>query len=441
MRNLFKRLWNDDRGNAIILAGMSLPLLVGAAGLATDTIQWTLWKRQLQRAADSAAIAGVYQREQQNTQTAVEAAVNTDLNPTASRKTFNERTGHTLLSGYPSVELLDNSGDMRNRVRVTLQIQQRLIFSSVFMSTPPIIEARAEAASLPGDEYCVIGLDPRANVSGIDIAGSTYLDLGDCSLIANSSNPSDAATNTGNGSTAKAKSLAAVGGVQKSKNWSISSYDPGSTAATDPFSALPIPPKCSAANTFSLPNNSNGFPVNRTGDTAGGVYCISGGGQIKGQLLLGSGTYVVDGGDLSMSASDSKLACTSCTIIMTNYTDPTKTGSLKLTGGTVDVTAPTTTGVTYRGVAFYQDRRATDDNKAGANKINGNSSSGVTGAIYFPGQSLEYNGGGAVTARCLQIIARRVTFSGNSKMKVTNECAGAGLDPITGGGRRVRLTA
>ena len=60
MRKLFKKLWSNDRGNALIIAGAALPMLVGAAGLATDTIQWALWKRQLQRAADSAALAGVH---------------------------------------------------------------------------------------------------------------------------------------------------------------------------------------------------------------------------------------------------------------------------------------------------------------------------------------------------------------------------------------------
>ena len=63
----FKRLWNDKRGNALLIMAGAFPLLLGSAGLATDTIQWTLTKRQLQRAADSAAIAGVYasiQREQ-----------------------------------------------------------------------------------------------------------------------------------------------------------------------------------------------------------------------------------------------------------------------------------------------------------------------------------------------------------------------------------------
>ena len=45
-----------------MIAAACLPLIVGAAGLATDTIQWTMWKRQLQRAADSAAIAGVFEQ-------------------------------------------------------------------------------------------------------------------------------------------------------------------------------------------------------------------------------------------------------------------------------------------------------------------------------------------------------------------------------------------
>ena len=55
-----KSLWRDRRGNALVIAAAALPLVLGSAGLASDTIQWALWKRQLQRAADSAALAGVY---------------------------------------------------------------------------------------------------------------------------------------------------------------------------------------------------------------------------------------------------------------------------------------------------------------------------------------------------------------------------------------------
>ena len=66
MIGFFRKLLKDRRGNALVIAGAALPLIVGAAGLANDTIQWTLWKRQLQRAADSAALAGVYGEAQGN---------------------------------------------------------------------------------------------------------------------------------------------------------------------------------------------------------------------------------------------------------------------------------------------------------------------------------------------------------------------------------------
>src|SRR3954465_9466718 len=79
MISFFRKLFKNKRGNTLAIAGACLPLIVGAAGLASDTIQWTLWKRQLQRAADSGALSGVYTRIQTDTQTEVEAAVTHDI--------------------------------------------------------------------------------------------------------------------------------------------------------------------------------------------------------------------------------------------------------------------------------------------------------------------------------------------------------------------------
>ena len=99
MMKWWKRLWRDRRGNALVIAGAALPLLVGAAGLATDTIEWTLWKRELQRAADSAAIAGAYERVSGANETEATAAVQFALHvgtayhhrPGDSRKRRRER--------------------------------------------------------------------------------------------------------------------------------------------------------------------------------------------------------------------------------------------------------------------------------------------------------------------------------------------------------------
>src|SRR6187399_827058 len=114
MRELLRKLWNNDRGNALVLAAAGLPLLIGSAGLATDTIQWALWKRQLQRAADSAAIAGVYDRvahagSHDNTSTAVDH----DLD-------LNQHTNITLHTGYPQLAFPADAGGLKNQVQVTL---------------------------------------------------------------------------------------------------------------------------------------------------------------------------------------------------------------------------------------------------------------------------------------------------------------------------------
>ena len=53
-------LISSERGNVFVVGAAAMPLLIGSAAFAVDTIQLSVWKRQLQRAADSSAIAGAY---------------------------------------------------------------------------------------------------------------------------------------------------------------------------------------------------------------------------------------------------------------------------------------------------------------------------------------------------------------------------------------------
>ncbi len=96
MIRFIKELWTDRRGNALLIFAGALPLVIGSAGLASDTIQWALWKRQLQRAADSAALAGVYDRIAKDGSTSnVAAAVTDDLGR-------HNQTKIALLAAYPN---------------------------------------------------------------------------------------------------------------------------------------------------------------------------------------------------------------------------------------------------------------------------------------------------------------------------------------------------
>src|SRR5437762_5356851 len=107
MVGFFRRLLKDRRGNALVIAAACLPLFIGAAGLATDTIQWTLWRRQLQRAADSAAISGVYDRENaggstSNTANAVDHDLGLNLHTYYSLKDGNPNCSGKCTVSYPA---------------------------------------------------------------------------------------------------------------------------------------------------------------------------------------------------------------------------------------------------------------------------------------------------------------------------------------------------
>ena len=433
IKQAFKRLWNDKRGNVIVIAGAALPLIVGSAGLATDTIQWTLWKRQLQRAADSAALAGVYDRlSSSGSNATVAATVAHDL-------ALNLHTTVAIKSGYPVVSFPADAGAMVNQVKVELAVQQPLTFSSMFLTAAPVIVANATAAGVPGSgEYCVVSLENNASKTGITIGGSAKLDM-NCGMISNSP-ASNSALSNGNSSQVKATSIAAVGGVQASNTWTVDSYEPYSSPLPDPYANLPIP----------TPSSCGGFPSANDLDfrtnpnhAAGQVVCYSSEMKIQGDVKLGAATYVLDAASIKMTSTSAKLSCDGCTIILTSSTaatNPSSIGTVSLSGGNLNLKAPTSG--TYAGMAIYQDRRALDS--AGSNSINGNSGSIVQGALYFPSQELTYNGEGSTTATCTQFVARRVVFAGNNttsnKFEKGSNCGLMGMGTLAAG-RRARLVA
>lgn len=444
MLKAFRKLWNDERGNALIIAGAALPMVVGAAGLATDSIQWTLWKRQLQRAADSAAISGVYDREKANgVTTNTSSAVSHDL-------TLNLHTWMALNTGYPQVNYPANSGSMTNQVRVTLAVQRRLPFSSLFMTTAPMIVANATAASVPaGGDACVQALEP-AGVTGINITGNAGISMPDCVLYSNS--PASNSAAAGGSSNVTAESVAAVGGIQESNNWHVSSYRPYSPALTDPFANVnpnPSQMKCAVTATtkkgvttyepVALDENTviaDARDIN--GDPANCFSSISVGSNKALNVTGYSGPIYINGGDADIQGD---FSCTGCTIVLTNKDSSSPIGQVKVNADSkINITAPTTG--TFQGIAIYQDRRATDSSPG--NKINGNSDSVIQGALYFPKQELDYNGTGNTTAVCTMFVSRRINFSGNSattnKFKKLSDCSAYGL-PSGGATRMVRLVA
>jgi hypothetical protein len=393
--NPLRKLLGDKRGNALMIAGAALPLIIGAAGLASDTIQWALWKRQLQKAADSAAIAGVYANMVSQD---VSTAVSYDLGQ-------NNRTGYALLNPatitYPA-----DASDYKKAVNVELKMQKSLGFSSVFMSSAPVITANASAAAVATGKYCVVSLE-STNTTGISAGGTSMVDLS-CGMITNSTSM-DAAIAFGT-SVVKATPVAAVGGLDTTDNWAAGTVLlPFTLAQPDPFASVPAPTIPSPCVAFADTPQSILSPLE-------GCYSSM---TMKGKVTL-SGTYIVTGNvDIQAGA---EVSCTSCTFVLTNAI-PSQTGSLTINGGArLNLVSPKTG--TYKGILFYQNRLASGST---VNKINGNANSTLEGAFYFPNQQVEFSGTAGISYECLQLVARRVVFTGTST--INNNCpsdSGAG---------------
>ncbi len=397
IKQLFERIWSDKRGNALIIGGAALPLIFGSAGLAVDTIQWTLWKRQLQRAADSAAFAGVYAKAQEAT---VATAVTRDL-------TNNNKTGLTILTGYPEITYPTHAS-YTNGVRVRLAIQQNLSFSSMFMATAPTIEATATAAMIDDGEYCA---DARESTTtdGIKIDGNANVNLG-CKAFSHSLSATDAVRASSNAYTFNTTGIGAVGGMPSAITGTASSaLKPYQMPLPDAFKdkySTDIPPSlpCGGQNTHVV-STLNGVTTLSPG-------CYSGGNAFKftnGETILLPGTYYLDNADFDVSGTNTKVIGTGGVTIILTGSSP---GTIKISGGQVNLTAPTTGD--YAKMLIIQSKNATLNNN---NTINGNSNSTFDGAFYMPSGDINLSGGSGATTKCVMISSRRIVFSGNSDLQ------------------------
>lgn len=403
MKAPLKRLWQDRRGNALVIAAAALPLVVGSAGFATDTVQWALWKRQLQRAADSGALAGVHTIVR-------DAGDRGHVSPTVRRDLDLNNRAEPITTGWAAGQ--PSSGPYASdpyAVHVVLTARKELAFSSLFLAIPPTITARATATVVATGKYCVISLEPTTT-TGITYQGNATVDLG-CGMATNSRGAS--AINATGSSTIVATPISAVGGIPASGSFAEgTTLQPYSMVQKDPFADVP-------PTTAGCPGpNVN---VNTTQTVTLNPGCF-GGMTLNGTVTLNPGTYILDGGGLRIG-SQARVSCNGCVFVLTSRTADTNPGSIgnvDINGGaTVNLSAPTTG--TYAGILFYQDRRALDSTSANHRSlINGNSSSSYQGALYFPAQEMTFNGTSGMNTQCVQMVAMRVMFSGNTT--ITNSC-------------------
>ncbi len=394
-----KDLISSERGNVLVVGAATLPLLLGAVALSVDSVNLTLARRQLQRTADSGALAGAYAIVQTQP---VAPAVNTDL---ALNKDHTLKT--TTIQNAPTAGT--HSGDT-SAVRVILTANRATPFMAIFNDRTPTIRVEATAAVIFNGNFGWVSLED-GNSPGVTFTGSSVVDLG-CGVATNSR--ATAAISCGGSTTVIASPIAAVGGVPACSGYSGGTrLLPFSAKQTDPFAHLPVPNLSGMDCTRQIrvqPNDS-------LTTVQPGCYKDI---DVKGRVNLAPGTYYIDGsaGGMLNAGSQAVISGTGVTIVLTSKTPAISSTIAKVSingGAQLNLSAPKTG--TFGGVLMYQDPRATVGNTI---QINGNSLTSYEGGFYFPKAYMTFNGNTGMNTECLQLVARRLTFSGNSS--VSNTC-------------------
>lgn len=381
---------------------------------------WYSDKRDLQTAADAAALSGAFERVRGNPNGLLSTARNE-----ATRNGFTIGGDNTIAVNNPP--LSGSRAADTKAVEVVLTRPHGLLFAKLFLANDVTIAARSTAAVSTTGEACVLALDrmaPRA----LQNTGSSIVQMDGC-VMASNSVASDAIYLSGS-ATVNAYSLWTTGGIDNSGGSpAVTLSRPATTHAWDledplaGFDPGPAPP----CNESLDPKPTSGLLPNN------GTYCHG--------LTLGSnanvtmkGTYWIADGDFTISAGatvhcDCPNEADGVTIILTKKT--VSFAHIKLNGDAdVQLRAPKDPNDPFRGVLIYQDRGAPTSTNTYANKLNGGPTMKLEGSLYFPKQGLEFNGNNSASKTCTQIIARTVAFTGNAYID-NSACKAAGVEPVT----------
>lgn len=405
---------DGERGSILVTTALCMLMFIAILGLAIDFGHFLLVKRNLQGAADAAALAAALEARSCNgTQvcTAMQSAaqgalqenglaadtVITNCTGTASGVTLTLNNPPCAISGDP------NSGKTTYAEAIISEPVQTYFASLVGLKTVNV-KARAEAAHGLGGP-CIYALNPTGPALTI-LAGIIVKSR--CPIV-DESKTSDALTCIV-GAFLYAPRISVSGGSDGLLCLAASkpqTYQATPTPA-DPLAYLPAPSNAGAAcgTSTSSPYYGSSSAVNILlgGDVTfnPGVYCggISITAAIASNIKFNPGTYILKDGPglLGVTSGGLNLTLNLLTSITGNgvtfYNEGSHgslmvvepvTGSSYLSLSNVSLSAPTSG--TYSGILFFQAHGITSTGVFVANLIN---SSKLEGAIYLPDGDVSY---------------------------------------------------
>jgi hypothetical protein len=399
-----RQLFRDESGNALILTALGMPLLIGAAGLAVDTIQWVYAKRDLQGAVDAAALAGVYGLVQSG-----------DMNVAVDRSLASS-PGIDKQRAVSAEQSPEGHIDDPFAVRVRVTSALKLTFTSMFLAEAPVISVEATATVVETGEFCAFAIGADADI-GITIKPGADVKM-DCGIAANSSSRQGIQAE----GSLSAKRVASYGGVagdglssSRIRRHALRQKDP--LENTEP----PLIPNTGCPNVTVNPDAAslnNGRLVLEPG-------CY-GNMSVNGPVFLRDGEYILSRGSLLVGPT-AELSCRACTIFLTSddpIADPGSIGKVKIDHhAKVKLAAPTQGP--NAGILIYQDRHAGNDRDRQENVIGGNSLSEMKGLIYLPAETLRINGENNPDVQCARFVGKRLIFQG--RVIIADSCSSANV--------------
>ncbi len=419
-----RALARDQRGVISILFALLLPLMLGFIGLGVEVGYWFQKHRDLQAAADAAAVSGAYENAEGRS-----TGVGTIATREAENNNWNSTDGTIAIRSLPYNATYPASGAYTadtDAVEVELTYNLARLFSSWFMSGDMIINARAVGDVVAGaSEACVLALGSGNPSGALSVSGaSSSVTMSGCTMATNSTDPNAVKNLTG---TMSADCVYSAGGVQGTPTTNeCSGSKTGQPPVTDPYAGTvtePADTDFSGCSSYSLTGAGN------TDNISAGVYCNISVNATNGTLDLDPGVYYLDQGDFSVSSTNTTINGTGgVTIIFGDSTGANGCGRVNITAsGSVNLTAPTTGN--FAGIVFY---RGPSCNTGSGMTLTGGSSSNIIGAVYAPSADLSMSGGTAISGTCLQLIADTVSFSGSGT--IGSDCDGTGVKTIVAGG-------
>lgn len=387
----------------MVLTLLCTTCMLGFVGFATDVGILLREKRNLQTAADSAAIAAALELNYGDMTTAATAAATQNgvtVGTNGGTVTVNTPPAYGAYAGLPGY------------VEAIVSQRQSTIFMSMFNFASMNVTARAVAYNGGSSNGCVYVLNGTAP-DAMDLQGSFDVSAPKCGVVVNSNN-TDALQFTGGGGTLTAGSVGVVGGDGGQTGDSTPAPVLGIAQQSDPLAYVVAPNP--ATMTCTTPSGGA-----MTGTIAPGCYSAPSGGSLTiSNATLSSGTFVFTG-NVILSGSVTTAAG--------GATLDIATGALSEATNTVlDLVAPTSGP--YNGIAIMEPAPNTN-----LMLFDFGSSSGlIDGIIYAPDAELELHDSGGDTSGGLQLITDLIVntlYDQTATLSITNYSQTVNTSPLT----------